>query len=243
MITKNKIKQIKSLARKKNRELLGLFVVEGYKSIRELKKADLSIAEIYVIKGSEELDEFDPIIISAIEMKSISNLKTPPGYLAVVKMQEQASLPDSGLILALDGIQDPGNLGTIIRLADWFDIPHIICSNETVDLYNPKCIQATMASIARVHVHYMDLNSFLENSTLPVVVTSMNATSIYESELPTDAILVMGSESHGISENIMNLGTQVSIPRYGVESNQTESLNVATATAVLLAEWRRSIGK
>ena len=242
MITKNKIKQIKGLARKKNRELLGLFVVEGYKSIRELKIAGLSMEEIYVTQNSNELRELNPTIISANEMKSISNLKTPPGYLAVVKMLDKASLPENGLILALDDIQDPGNLGTIIRLADWFDIPHIICSKETVDLYNPKCIQATMASIARVQVHYIDLNFYLEKTSLPIMVTSMDAKSIYGSSLPSNAILVMGSESHGISESIMLKGTQISIPRYGTESDKTESLNVATATAILLAEWRRSIG-
>lgn len=242
MITKNNIKQIKSLTRKKNREQLQLFVVEGYKSIRELKNAGLSMEEIYVTKDAQELNDLNPVTISTADMKSISNLKTPPGYLAVVRMSSNRAIPSSGLILALDNIQDPGNLGTIIRLADWFNIEHIICNLETVDLYNPKCIQATMGSIARVQVHYIHLESYLNENKLPVIVTSMGATSVYEKTLPKDAILVMGSESHGISNSIMNMGHKISIPQYGPTKNKTESLNVATATAILLAEWRRSIG-
>ncbi|KQC32019.1 RNA methyltransferase [Nonlabens sp. YIK11] len=242
MITKNKIKQIKSLARKKHRDELRLYIVEGYKSIRELKNAGLSIEEIFVTNESQKLDDLHPETITAAEMKSISNLKTPPGYLAVVKMPEPQGLPNEGLILALDNVQDPGNLGTIIRLADWFNVKHVVCSSATVDLFNPKCIQATMGSIARVQVHYTDLEDYLQKSDLPIMIATMSKTSVYDLSLPKNAILIMGSESHGISEELLNLGTAISIPQYSPENDKTESLNVATATGILLAEWRRSIG-
>lgn len=243
MITKNKIKQIKGLARKKNREEQELFVVEGYKSIRELKNAGLSIQDIYVTQSSRELDDLEVKRISDQEMKSISNLTTPPGYLAVIEMKHKTPIPDHGQMLALDAVQDPGNLGTIIRLADWFNIKHIICNTGTVDCYNPKCVQATMGSLARVHLHYIDLEEFLKDTHLPILVTTMDAPSLYEVVLPADAILLMGSESHGVSHQLMKAGHQISIPRYGTSDDATESLNVATATAIILAEWRRSIGK
>ncbi|WP_194850191.1 TrmH family RNA methyltransferase [Nonlabens antarcticus] len=242
MITKSKIKQIKSLARKKNREQLKLFVVEGYKSIRELKTAGLIIQEIYVTEDSRELDDFQVTRISNKDMQGISNLTTAPGYLAVVEAVQTGALPEKGLVLALDAIQDPGNLGTIIRLADWFSIEHILCNQGTVDLYNPKCVQATMGSIARVQVHYVDLKGFFERTKLPVLVTAMNAPSMYDTKLPKNGILLMGSESHGVSEELIKSGNQISIPNYGGDQELTESLNVATATAIILAEWRRSIG-
>ncbi|SCY26224.1 RNA methyltransferase, TrmH family [Nonlabens sp. Hel1_33_55] len=242
MITKNKIKQIKSLTRKKNREEMQSFVVEGYKSIRELKNAGLSVEEIYVTKEANKLHDLNPEIISIAEMKSISNLKTPPGYLAIVKMLKTQEIPERGLILALDNIQDPGNLGTIVRLADWFNVEHIVCNSNTVDLYNPKCIQATMGSIARVQLHYVELETFLKDTQLPIFVTAMSEQSIYEKKMPTDGILVMGSESHGISTEIMQLGTKISIPQYSSDGIKTESLNVATATGIVLAEWRRFTG-
>ena len=157
----------------------------------------------------------------------------------MLKTQE---IPERGLILALDNIQDPGNLGTIVRLADWFNVKHIVCNSNTVDLYNPKCIQATMGSIARVQLHYVELETFLNDTQLPIFVTAMSEQSIYEVNLPTDAMLVMGSESHGVSNEIMQLGTKISIPQYSAEGSRTESLNVATATGIVLAEWRRSTG-
>jgi len=243
MITKSKIKQIKSLARKKYREQLKLFVVEGYKSIRELENAGLRILEIYVTEDSKELDDLKVIRISNKDMQSLSNLNTPPGYLAVVEVLKTDSLPTNGLVIALDAVQDPGNMGTIIRLADWFNVKHILCNTGTVDLYNPKCVQATMGSIARVQVHYVDLNEFFGRTKLPILVTAMDAPSMYESQFPKNGILLMGSESHGVSEELMRSGKQISIPNYCDGQNATESLNVATATAIILAEWQRSIGR
>ncbi|BAO55313.1 TrmH family RNA methyltransferase [Nonlabens marinus] len=243
MITKNKIKLIKSLARKKNRQQSHLFVVEGYKSIRELKNAGLGIQEIYVTQDAKELDDLEVIHISNKEMQTISNQTTAPGYLAVVETVTTSELPVEGLVIALDGIQDPGNLGTIIRLADWFNVKHLICNHGTVDLYNPKCVQATMGSIARVQVHYMDLKEFFSRTKLPVLVTEMEAPSLYDAQLPKNGILLLGNESNGVSAELLKSGSRISIPSYGEEQEATESLNVATATAIILAEWRRSIGK
>lgn len=239
MITKSKLKLIKSLNRKKIREEHQLFIVEGYKSIRELLNSGLIAEDILIVSGSHQLDDLEPEIISAKDMNILSNLKTAPGYLAVFKMIQKQELPKTGKIIALDDVKDPGNLGTIIRLADWFGIEHIVCSNETVDVYNSKSVQATMASLARVQVHYTNIKEYLSNSLLPIFPTVMGGTSIYMGTLPEQGIIIMGNESHGISEELLAIGTPISIPQYGKLQN-TESLNVAMATSVILGEWLRS---
>jgi TrmH family RNA methyltransferase len=239
MITKSKLKLIKSLNRKKIREEHQLFIVEGYKSIRELLNSGLIAEDILIVSGSHQLDDLEPEIISAKDMDILSNLKTAPGYLAVFKMIQKQELPKTGKIIALDDVKDPGNLGTIIRLADWFGIEHIVCSNETVDVYNSKSVQATMASLARVQVHYTNIKEYLSNSLLPIFPTVMGGTSIYMETLPEQGIIIMGNESHGISEELLAIGTPISIPQYGKLQN-TESLNVAMATSVILGEWLRS---
>ncbi len=143
-------------------------------------------------------------------------------------------------MVALDGVRDPGNLGTIIRLCDWFGVKNLICSNDTVDCYNSKVVQATMGSIARVNISYVDLEDFLtENDQMPIMGTFLEGENIYTSELPKDGILILGNEANGISSKIEKLVTQrINIPQYG-NSAETESLNVATATAVVLSEFRR----
>ncbi|MFT6798178.1 MAG: TrmH family RNA methyltransferase [Nonlabens sp.] len=239
MITKSKLKLIKSLNRKKIREEYQLFIVEGYKSIRELLNSGLIAEDILIVSGNHQLDDLEPEIISAKDMTILSNLKTAPGYLAVFKMNQKQELPMAGKIIALDDVKDPGNLGTIIRLADWFGIEHIVCSNETVDVYNSKSVQASMASLARVQVHYTHLKEYLSNSLLPIFPTAMGGTSIYKEKLPEQGIIIMGNESHGISEELLAIGTPISIPPYGKLQN-TESLNVAMATSVILGEWLRS---
>ena len=241
MITKSTFKLIKSLARKKNRDTHGLFVVEGYKSIRELAQSELIVANIFATDGNHELDSLKPEVISAKEMAAISALKTPPGYLATVRIPKPTALPDSGKVLALDDIQDPGNLGTIIRLADWFGIQHILCSLKTVDAYNPKVVQASMASLGRVQIHYTDLEEFCNQTSLPLYPTEMGGASIYKTQLPENAVMIMGNESRGIRSSILKLGTPISIPQYA-DHQSTESLNVATATAVILGEWLRTTG-
>jgi TrmH family RNA methyltransferase len=238
MVTKSKLKLIKSLSRKKHREEHQLFIVEGYKSIRELVESDLIVKDILITSGNHRLDDLDPVIISAKEMDALSNLKTAPGYLAVFKMKEKKSLPQTGKIIALDDIKDPGNLGTIIRLADWFGVEHIVCSKETVDVYNSKCVQASMASLARVQVHYLDLVSYIQNTSLQIYPTAMNGVSIYENALSQEGIIILGNESQGIREELLNTGTAISIPQYG-KHQDTESLNVAMATSVIISEWMR----
>ncbi|AZQ42797.1 TrmH family RNA methyltransferase [Nonlabens ponticola] len=240
MITKSKIKLIKSLARKKGRDQHQLFVVEGYKSIREFKDAGAFIIDLFTTQDAVYLNDLDPVVIAAADMKRISNLNTPPGYLAVVKFKEEPDIQEAQLILALDQLQDPGNLGTIIRLADWFNIDAIVCDHNTVDLYNPKCVQASMGSLARVNVISVDLEDFLEQASQPVFLTAMNGDSIYNTSLPEKAIIVMGSESHGVREKLFATGTSISIPQYGAASSATESLNVSSAAAITLAEWKRS---
>ncbi|ARN77865.1 RNA methyltransferase [Nonlabens spongiae] len=238
MVTKARLKLIKSLARKKNRAEFSLFVVEGYKSILELVEAGLDHEEILVSEGADKLNALNPSIISVKDMKSLSNVTTPPGYLAIFKIPEKQPLPDSGPIIALDDIQDPGNLGTIIRLADWYGIKHILCSAETVDAYNPKTVQASMASIARVQIHYIDLEKFLSKTDLPLYPTAMEGTSIYQTELDQNGILIMGSESHGVKKELLDLAPAVCIPPHS-QSSITESLNVAIATSIIVAEWMR----
>lgn len=240
MVSKNTLKVIKSLATKKGRETHKQFVVEGYKSIIELIETKLEPVLVLVCDGLTPLSGVNCTYVSIKEMKQVSALKTPPGYLAIFKIPMTATLPQSGRILVLDGVQDPGNLGTIIRLCDWFNIPQLVCSLNAVDCYNPKTVQASMASIGRVEVHYTDLEKYVAALQIPLLVTTMQGTSIYESPLPQHAALVLGNESHGISKNILKMGIKYTIPQYG--SQTTESLNVATAAAVILAEWLRPTG-
>ncbi|MGJ8683524.1 MAG: TrmH family RNA methyltransferase [Nonlabens sp.] len=242
MVTRSRLKLIKSLSRKKNRDDHQLFLVEGYKSIQELSQTTLKCQQILVTEGHHALQDLPTDMISKKDMENISTLKTPPGYLAVFEMPQKREVSTEGLIVALDDVKDPGNLGTIIRLCDWFDISQIICSQETVDVFNPKCVQASMASLGRVQVDYMELDEYLTASQLDIFPTAMDGTSIYEMQLPASGIIVMGNESAGISEQIMAHGTKISIPQYGAPP-ATESLNVAMATAVILGEWKRSTGR
>ena len=179
------------------------------------------------------------ISITESELKKITALATPNTCLAVFKIPNEKMILETGLILALDAIRDPGNLGTILRLCDWFGIDQLICSKETVDIYNPKVVQATMGSIARVNVSYIDLGSFISQSQLPVFGTFMDGTNIYKTDLPQEGIIIMGNEANGISPEIEKLvKNKLTIPRFGT-LQKTESLNVATATAIILSEFRR----
>ncbi len=241
MLIKSRMKIVRSLKRKRNRLQHAAFIVEGYKSIAELVTAGLQAEDIYVTAGNTVLDHLPAQEISAREMAQISQLTTPPGYLAVFKIPQQREFHLKGRTLALDGINDPGNLGTIIRLADWFGIDQIICSPETVDLYNPKSVQATMASLARIPIYYKNLEETLADCDLPVFYADMDGESIYKNPLPAAAIIIMGSESHGVSANLRNLAKAITIPSYGSKNN-TESLNVATATSIITAEWLRVTG-
>ena len=159
--------------------------------------------------------------------------------IALFKIPVQKNSSSSGLIVALDAINDPGNLGTIIRLCDWFGVDQLLCSKETVDCYNTKVVQSSMGSLTRVAISYIDLKEYLTSVSIPVFIADMDGDNIYEMKPPTSAVLVMGNEANGISNSIKQIvSTKISIPRYG-NSQLTESLNVATATAILLSEFRR----
>jgi TrmH family RNA methyltransferase len=240
MLSKNQIKLISSLQQKKHRFANQLFFAEGVKVIQELVKSNFELEHLYTTK--EDFDDVVPhkrSIISENELHKISALSTPNTCLAVFKIPAERKIIESGLVIALDSIRDPGNLGTILRLCDWFGIQQLVCSKETVDIYNPKVVQATMGSIARVNVNYIDLDAFLTNTKLPVFGTFMDSENIYKTTLPQEGIIVMGNEANGISENIEQLiDKRLTIPRFG-DLQITESLNVATATAIILSEFRR----
>lgn len=230
-LSKSKIKLIRSLKMKKNRDKEGLFIVEGRKIVEEF--ISLYPNKIEFIAGSvDETVSERQYKLEVGQMKELTSFKTPSNLLAVVKKPEFDS-KNSGKRIALDGIQDPGNLGTIIRTADWFGIKEIICSKETVDCFNPKVIQASMGSIFRVNVIYTDLIEVLETESKNVFVATMEGENYQTVNFPENSIIVLGNEGNGISENTLNLeSTKITIPRIG----EAESLNVAMACGVLLAE-------
>ena len=239
MLSKNTLKYLTSLRQKKYRDREEVFLAEGPKLIGDLLDAGLELQQLYTTDPAL-FSDYAPEIISAEELKKISNQKTPNTAFAVFDKKEAFPLQESGLILALDGVQDPGNLGTIIRLSDWFGVGHIVCTQTTADCYNPKVVQASMGSLARVQLHYLeDLSAWLAQTELPVYGGFMQGEQVYKSSLPTDAVLVMGNEGQGISPKTEAvIATKLSIPNFGTGQ---ESLNVATATAILLSEFKRSI--
>ncbi|WP_348824312.1 TrmH family RNA methyltransferase [Flavobacterium aestuarii] len=240
MLSKNQIKLISSLQQKKYRFANQLFFAEGVKVIQELVKSNFELEHLYTTKEDfNEIDSLKKTLITENELKKISALATPNTCLAVFKIPTEIPIIESGLVVALDSIRDPGNMGTILRLCDWFGIQQLVCSKETVDVFNPKVVQATMGSITRVNVNYVDLVSFLQKTTLPVFGTFMDSNNIYKTKLPQEGIIVMGNEANGISEDIEKLiSKRITIPRFG-EIQITESLNVATAAAIILSEFRR----
>ena len=237
MLSKNQTKLIQKLQQKKYRNELKLFLVEGKKSILEFLRAGykpelIAATEIF----SNELPKQFFIPISAEELKKISLLQNPDEGLAVFHQPPLQGILQEGIILALDNIQDPGNLGTIIRLADWFGIETIICNTQTVDCYNPKVVQATMGSLARVKVHYLPLAGFFATCSLPIYVTTLQGGNLYTTPFPTDCVIVMGNEANGISTQIQQLSNHaITIPQFS-KHQATESLNVATATAIILSQ-------
>lgn len=241
MLSKNQIKLITSLQQKKYRKQEQLFFAEGVKVVQELLHSNFELQELFTTKQDFLSVSKDKLhAISEAELKKISALATPNSCLAVFKIPKAKETKESGLILALDDVRDPGNLGTIIRLCDWFGIETLLCSEETVDIYNPKVVQATMGSISRVNVVYGDLENFLVKTKLTVFGTFMDGKNIYQESLPNDGVIVMGNEANGISEAVEKLVTdRIAIPRFG-DLQITESLNVATATAIILSEFKRN---
>ena len=238
MISKSQIKLIRSLQQKKYRSKLKLFVAEGPKVINELLRAKFKLHSLYATVE----DLFTGVhseIISDEEISKISFLKNANNSVAVFTIPEQKKPRKEGITLLLDSIRDPGNLGTIIRLSDWFNVSNIICSSDSVDCFNPKVIQATMGSISRVSISYCDLTKYLSLSDLPVYAGTMDGKNIYKEKLPENAIVIVGNEANGISDALLNLTShKIGIPRFG-NNHQTESLNVAVATAILFSEFKR----
>ncbi|HTD42016.1 MAG TPA: RNA methyltransferase [Mucilaginibacter sp.] len=249
MLSKSQINLLKSLQHKKFRREHGLFIVEGHKSINEFLDSAYPVEAIYhtsafdskVLKLSQKINLCE---ISVTDLEKISSLKTPQDVLALIKIPKWPDLQHEQLkgkfSLVLDGIQDPGNLGTIIRIADWFGINHIICSDDTVDAYNPKVVQACMGSLARVNVHYTPLAEFLIKIKLPIFGALLDGESIYNADFGKEGLIIMGNEGNGLRPEIQKLVSKsITIPRIG----KAESLNVAIATALFCSEITRFSNK
>lgn len=245
MVSKSQISLVKSLQQKKFRREHRLFVAEGYKSVTEFIASGYQMHTVYhtaavsakLHKLSKKGNFQD---ISAADLQKMSSLTTPQEVLAIIHLPEWPKLTHDSLLnrftLVLDGVQDPGNLGTIIRTADWFGIQNIICSEDTVDAYNPKVVQATMGSLARVNLHYTNLATLLPQLKLPVFGAMLNGNNIYTTNFGNEGLIVMGNEGNGLRPDIQQLITQnITIPRLG----QAESLNVAIATALFCGEVSR----
>lgn len=237
MLTAHKIKILQSLYKKKFRQKYNLFLVEGNKTIKEIPLSRYKIQEIFTTNPSElGIDGVKIIEISDSELKKISFLQHPKDSVAVCELLEPKFLADVPIQLVLDGIQDPGNLGTIIRLADWFGIEQIICSEDTVDFYNPKVIQASMGSFLRVNITYQNIENYLQNSTAAIIGTDMDGENFYQFDFPEKFNLILGNEGNGIRPNIEELLThKITIPRFG-KSKSTESLNVSMAAGIILGQ-------
>ena len=249
MLSKNKIKYIRSLELKKNRKEERAFVAEGHKLVGDLLghfPCRLLVATQAWMVKNPEVDALEIIEVTQEELTRASLQKTPQEVLAVFEQPVYDMCPEvvsHSLCLALDDIQDPGNLGTIIRLADWFGIEHIFCSQGTVDVYNPKTIQATMGALARVKLHYCHLPSFIASlKDVPVYGTFLDGENMYGKHLSEHGLIVMGNEGNGIGEDVARLvNERLYIPNYPSQRETSESLNVAVATAIICAEFRRRL--
>ena len=248
MISKNKIKYIRSLELKKNRNKEGKFVAEGFKVVDDLlalQPADLIVATQEWLHGKHLAAQTEVIEVTEEELKKVSFLQHPQQVLAVFRQAQDGdfSINTQELSLALDGVQDPGNLGTIIRIADWFGITHIYCSQDTADVYNPKVVQATMGSIARVKVEYGNLLGLVESlpADVPVYGTLLDGDNIYQQQLENRGLIVMGNEGKGISPALAKkVNRRLLIPNFPEGRATADSLNVAIATAITCSEFRRN---
>lgn len=247
MLSKNKIKYIRSLELKKNRKEAQAFLAEGHKLVGDLLghfQCLLIVATSRWLQNHAEIQAEEIIEVTEEELARASLLKAPQEVLGVFKQPQYLFNPNIAkeqLCLALDDVQDPGNLGTIVRIADWFGIKHIFCSTGTADIYNPKTVQATMGAIARVKLHYCNLSEVLGSLTdIPVFGTFLDGENIYTQELSNHGIIVMGNEGKGISPNVSRfVNSKLLIPNFPQGCETSESLNVAVATAITCSEFRR----
>ena len=238
MITKNQIKLIKSLRLKKNRIQSGFFVAEGEKIVDELLKSDLEAVNIFSI--SEKYKNLKNYIsINSTQLKQISNLKSPNNVLGVFKIPANKEIDFNSNIVALEEINDPGNLGTIIRLCDWFGIKNIICSKNSVDCYNPKVVQSSMGSISRVSISYMEFDNLISSASYNTVAADLHGKSLKEHIFSKNQIIFFGNESNGFSQKVYsNIKTKITIKRY---NDNVESLNLASSVAIVLSELKNQI--
>ena len=244
MITKNTIKQIASLRQQKFRKELGLFVVEGRKMVEELLRSDFETTGLFATETflADYPSFADAEIVNEVQMEQMSGQDTPPGILAVVKIPEQSDIKTSSpYVLALDGIANPGNMGTLIRTAEWFGINDVVCSNDCVELWNPKTVQATMGSLFRVKVWKTDLPAYLRQAKdegKAVYGALLEGEDLFQIKAKPEGIIVIGSESHGIRPEVLPCITHpITIPHVG--GSATESLNAAVAGAIIIAEMTR----
>jgi TrmH family RNA methyltransferase len=245
MLSKSEIGFIKSLQQKKFRKEQALFVVEGLKSVLEFLQSGYRIDSVYgtstVLPNLGKISQNIKLLeVKADEIAKISGLNTPQDVLAVVyipqKDEKELIIEANTFHLLLDGVQDPGNLGTIIRTADWFGFKELICSTDTVEAYNPKVVQASMGSLARIKVIYTDLEDVIRRSSLPTFAATLGGTSIFETKFGTEGLLILGNEGNGIRPEILEkVSNQVTIPLFGA----AESLNVAVSAGIFCAEVRR----
>ena len=238
MISKNQIKFIKSLSLKKNRIKTQLFVAEGEKIVNELLRSKFEIEHIYAtifFSGINNCLKSEITLVSNDELSRISSLVSPNNVLAIVKINQQELEKNAGITLVLDDVNDPGNLGSIIRICDWFGVKQLICSKNTVDCYNSKVVQSAMGSLFRLDIKYLELDTYLADIDTLIYGAYLNGVDVKEQELPRQVHLVMGNEANGISESISKYITnKVSVKNIG---NNTESLNVSIATSILLHEF------
>lgn len=251
MVSKNKIKYIRSLELKKNRISERIFVAEGNKLVADMLPfytCKLLLAKPNWMATQGDIPAEELLVAEEDDIRKASFLKNPQDVLALFHYPEwnlEEADPRKDLVLLLDGIQDPGNLGTIIRLADWFGIEHIVCSTDTADVFNPKTVQATMGALAHVKVHYTELAGYIRHwkgNSVPVYGTFLDGDNLYGRSLTKNGLLIMGNEGNGVRPEIASLADErLYIPNYPQGRETAESLNVAIATAILCSEFRRRI--
>ena len=240
MLSKNQLKFIQGLKKKKIRQSERLFLAEGVKVVEELLRSSFILHKLYFTEAyTNPLNVADYHLITDKELQLISDFSTPNQVLGIFEIPDVKDSVHEGITVLLDEINDPGNLGTIIRLCDWFGVRQLVCSTNTVDCYNQKVVQASMGSLARVQVTYIDLISYLKEERRTIYGTFLNGDNVYHTDLESEAVIILGNEANGISDNVSAaVDKKLTIPQFG-QQQLTESLNVAMATAIFLSEFKK----